>query len=638
MSKVDQMQTKLEEKERKIDEKYEQLDVFKERLSKKEEELDHALDTQQSKLEEIAKLTVWQAKDQVIALTEKQCSSEITQIVDKYKNIVWQEVDKEAINLISKVIPRIATNNVAEFTVTNVDIPTEDTKGKLIGREWRNVSYFEKCTGVELIIDDTPLLVRLSCYDHEKRRVAKEVLKAMIKDGRINPVYIQKVYDEVVADMDGLLQEKGKEALAELNMPLQHPDITKMIWQFYLRYSYGQNLWIHSVEVAKMCEIMANEMWLDGQLAKKAGLLHDIGKVVANQWESHTAIGADVLRKYGYDEVTVNTAEWHHHDIPMISPIGWIVAACDAISASRPWARFNSKQFFIDKMGELEKLISSVDGVDKVHIMQAGREIMIFVNPIMIDDLGVSQTRQRSRSQSWITTWLPWYDPCSRHAWNQGDWLFEIKNINLLFYFYTFNNYETLSNFSIVRSLLVLSSTFWLLLLLAFGGNLWWSIIILTLVLRFALLPVTMAGNQMGKQMWNLQPKMQELQEKYKDEPEKLSSETMKLFKTEWAWPLKGWSWNARSDSCLFVTSPCDTMTWVRKYQFTQSTIFICISYCAAVVYHDWNSQCRSDQYDMVWTQSPLQGHHWASDYSNIVCDPHICSDQDDKHDTASTS
>ncbi len=391
MSKVDQMQLKLEDKERKIDEKYEQLDTHKERLSKKEEEIDQALETQQSKLEEIAKLTVWQAKEQIIALTEKQCSSEITQIVDKYKNIVWQEVDKEAINLISKVIPRIATNNVAEFTVTNVDIPTEDTKGKLIGREGRNVSYFEKCTGVELIIDDTPLLVRLSCYDHEKRRVAKEVLKAMIKDGRINPVYIQKVYDEVVADMEWLLQEKGKEALAELNMPLQHPDITKMIWQFYLRYSYGQNLWIHSVEVAKMCEIMANEMWLDGQLAKKAWLLHDIGKVVANQWESHTAIGADVLRKYGYDEVTVNTAEWHHHDIPMISPIGWIVAACDAISASRPWARFNNKQFFIDKMWELEKLISSVDGVDKVHIMQAWREIMIFVNPIMIDDLGVSK-------------------------------------------------------------------------------------------------------------------------------------------------------------------------------------------------------------------------------------------------------
>lgn len=389
MSKMDQMQVKLEEKEIRIDTKYEQLDVIKAQLTDKEVELDKALDQQQTKLEQIAQLTIWQAKDEIMAMTEKQYSSQITQIVEKYSSIVWQEVEKEAINLISKVIPRIATNSVAEFTVCNFDIPTEDTKGKLIGREGRNVSYFEKCTGVELIIDDTPLIVRLSSYDHEKRRIATEVLKVLVKDWRINPVYIQKVYDEAVANVDNMLMEKGKEALAELNMPPQKPDITRMIWQFHLRYSYGQNLWIHSVEVAKMAEIMANEMWLDGQLAKKAWLLHDIGKVVANQWESHTSIGADVLRKYGYDEITINTAEGHHHDIPMISPIGWIVAACDAISASRPWARFNSKQFFIDKMGELEKLIVSVDGVDKVHIMQAGREIMVFVNPIMIDDLWV---------------------------------------------------------------------------------------------------------------------------------------------------------------------------------------------------------------------------------------------------------
>lgn len=389
MSKMDQMQAKLEEKEHKIDEKYEQLDTVKAKLSEKESQLDKALETQQAKLEQIAQLTVWQAKDQVIAMTEKEYSSDIVQIVDKYRWIVWQEVDAEAINLISKVIPRIATNNVAEFTTTNFDIPSEDTKGKLIGREWRNVSYFEKCTGVELIIDDTPLTVKLSCYDHEKRRIAKEMLKILVKDGRINPVYIQKIYDETVANMDNMLLDKGKEALAEVGLPVQKPDITKMIWQFHLRYSYGQNLWIHSVEVAKMAEIMANEMWLDWQLAKKAWLLHDIGKVVANQWESHTAIGADVLRKYGYDEVTINTAEAHHHDIPLTHPIGWIVAACDAISASRPGARFNSKQFFIDKMWELEKLITSVDGVDKVHIMQAGREIMVFVNPQMIDDLWV---------------------------------------------------------------------------------------------------------------------------------------------------------------------------------------------------------------------------------------------------------
>jgi ribonuclease Y len=293
---------------------------------------------------------------------------------------------------LSKVIPRVATTNTSEFTITTVDIPSEDIKGKVIWREGRNVVFFERITWVELIIDDTPLIIRLSSYDHEKRWIATEVLRRMIKDGRINPVYIEKTYNELVANFENvLLLEKGKEALNILGMPPQHADITKLIGQFNLRYSYGQNLWIHSVEVAKMSEMIANEMGLDGGLAKKAGLLHDIGKVIAQEGESHTVEGGVVLRKYGYDDVTINTAEGHHHDIPMISPIGWIVAAADAISASRPWARFNSKNFFVQKMAEMEKLINEFQWVDKVHIMQAGREIMIFVNPNACDDLATEK-------------------------------------------------------------------------------------------------------------------------------------------------------------------------------------------------------------------------------------------------------
>jgi len=192
--------------------------------------------------------------------------------------------------MLSIVIPRVATTNTSEFTITTVDIPSEDIKGKVIGREGRNVVFFEKITGVELIIDDTPLIIRLSSYDHEKRWIATEVLRRMIKDGRINPVYIEKTYNELVANFETLLLEKGKEALNILGMPPQHADVTKLIGQFNLRYSYGQNLWIHSVEVAKMCEMLANEMGLDGMLAKKAGLFHDIGKVVAEQGESHTVV------------------------------------------------------------------------------------------------------------------------------------------------------------------------------------------------------------------------------------------------------------------------------------------------------------------------------------------------------------
>lgn len=387
MAKLDAMQIKLEEKEQKVDEKYEQLDHMKAELEEKNKKLDEVMEEQKQKLAQVAKLSVEEAKNLLLQQVEKSYSEDMVNSITKYKNLLEQDIEKEAIDMLSKVMPRLATINTSEFTVTTVDIPSEDIKGKVIGREWRNVVFFEKLTWVELIIDDTPLIIRLSSYDHEKRWIATELLKKLIKDGRINPVYVEKTYNEIVANFENMLLEKWKEALNILNLPPQHTDITKIIWQYNLRYSYWQNLWIHSVEVAKMCEMLANEMWLDGSLAKKAWLFHDIGKVVADQGQSHTVLGWEILRKYWYDEVTINTAEWHHHDIPMISPIWWIVAAADAISASRPGARFDSKNFFVERMSEMEKLVSWFEWVDKTYIMQAGREIMVFVNPNNLDDL-----------------------------------------------------------------------------------------------------------------------------------------------------------------------------------------------------------------------------------------------------------
>lgn len=391
MTKLDAMQSKLEDKEKRVDERYEQLDQVKADLEDKNKKLDTIIEEQKTKLSQVANLSIEEAKWVLLQQVEKDYSQDMVNSITKYKNLLEQDIDREAINMITKVIPRLATTNTSEFTVTTVDIPSEDIKGKVIGREWRNVVFFEKLTGVELIIDDTPLIIRLSSYDHEKRWIATELLKKLIKDGRINPVYVEKTYNEVVANFENMLLERGKEALNILNLPPQHTDITKIIWQYHMRYSYGQNLWIHSVEVAKMSEMMANEMWLDGALAKKAWLFHDIGKVVADQGQSHTVIGWEILRKYWYDEITVNTAEWHHHDIPMVSPIWWIVAAADAISASRPWARFDSKNFFVERMSEMEKLVSGFEWVDKTYIMQAGREIMVFVNSGSVDDLGAEK-------------------------------------------------------------------------------------------------------------------------------------------------------------------------------------------------------------------------------------------------------
>lgn len=401
-NKLEQLEERIIKKEEKLDEKMELLENEKEKLQqkyveqkeirlKKHNEADTYIEEQKKKLSELSWFSRDQAKQELLSLVEVDCKQEITDFVEKTKTIKKEEADQEALQIIARVMPRIAMNSVSEFTVTMVDIPSEDYKGKLIGREWRNVWFFEKTTWVELLIDDTPMVVKLSSHDHEKRFMATETLKRLLKDGRINPVYIEKLYAEVLNSMDQVFIEKWKEALAMLNIPMMKPEVVKMIGQFWLRYSYGQNLWIHSIEVAKMSEAIAVEMWVDAMIAKKAWLLHDIGKIIAINGESHTRVGADALRKLGFDEIIINAAESHHFDVPMTNVISWIVTTADTLSASRPGARFETKQFFIEKMTELEKLIISVPWVDKVHIMQAGREIMVAINPKEIDDLGVEK-------------------------------------------------------------------------------------------------------------------------------------------------------------------------------------------------------------------------------------------------------
>ena len=341
------------------------------------------------KLSEIAGIKPEEAKQQIMERIEAEHQEELIRYIEKFKTIKAEEASKEAAIIISQALPKVAADTVSEFTSKMIDLPSEEFKGKLIGREGRNISLFEKLTGVELLIDDTPLSVRISSFDCEKRFVAAKTLELLIKDGRINPFYIEKVFNQVTADLQTTLMEKGKEALTVLNIPMMKPEVVRAIGQFFLRYSYGQNLWIHSLEVAKTSEMIAIELGLDPALAKKAGLLHDVGKVLAGAGESHTKVWADMLRKWWMDPVIVNAAESHHYDVEMTHPISWIVAAADAMSASRPGARFDTKEFFIEKMWELEKLIREVEGVEKVHIMQAGREIMVFVNPKMISDLQV---------------------------------------------------------------------------------------------------------------------------------------------------------------------------------------------------------------------------------------------------------
>lgn len=386
MEKMAILENKILEREEKLDQKLEKIEQSKEALREREKEIDEIIKEQNNKLAEIAKLTPEQAKQELLDNIEKSSQTEIKSFIDKRKMIKKEESEKEAAQIIARSLPKMAGEATGEFTSVLVDIPNEDFKGKLIGREGRNINYFEKITGAELIVDDTPLVVRLSCYDHEKRFIARTTLERLIKDGKINPVYIEKLYNEVLSELDTILLEKGKEALTILNLTMMKPEIVKLVWQFYLRYSYGQNLRNHSIEVAKISEAIAIEMGEDPLLAKKAGLLHDIGKIQATTWQSHTKVWGEILRKYSMDDTIINAAESHHYDIPMTNTISRIVTAADGISASRPGARFNTKELFIEKMGELESTVNSVEGIDKVHIMQAWREIMVYVDPKKISD------------------------------------------------------------------------------------------------------------------------------------------------------------------------------------------------------------------------------------------------------------
>lgn len=392
LKKMEEIQNKLLEREEKMGEKLEKLEKEKEKVIEKQKEVEDVIKQQTDKLAEIAWLKKEEAKDQLFANMEVEYQEEIKAFVEKMKTIKTEEADKEAGQILAKALPRIASESVNEFTVKSVDLPNEDYKGKLIWREWRNISFFEKLTWVELIIDDTPMVVRISSFDSEKRFIAATVLKKLVKDGRINPHYIETFYNQVVEDLPNILIEKGKEALTQLNLPMMKPEVVKLIGQLYLRYSYGQSVRLHSVEVAKISEAIATEIWLDPIIAKKAGLFHDIGKIVATTWQSHTALWAETLKKLWMDEIIINAAESHHYDVPMTSPYSWIVAAADAISASREWARYDTSEMFIEKMSELEKLIKDVSWVDKVHIMQAGREIMVYVNPEEISDKDLEKT------------------------------------------------------------------------------------------------------------------------------------------------------------------------------------------------------------------------------------------------------
>lgn len=389
--KLEQAEARLVQKEEKMEEKMEKLEMKKEEYQEKKNELEKVLEKEKTILSDLSGLSPEEAKKQLFEQITADNQEEITRFVNKFKMIKEEESKEEAGKIIAKVLPRVAQEWLNEHLVTMVDLPSEDMKGKIIGREGRNIGAFERVTGVEVTIDDTPMTLKLSSYDPEKRFIAAETMKKLVVDGRINPVYIEKIYEETIKETADIFIKKGKETLALLNIPMMKPEIVEYIGRFHVRYSYGQNLLLHSIEVARLAEMLANELWLNAELAKKAWLLHDIGKIDSSNGEAHTKIWAEILRKYKMHDCIINTAEAHHFDTELLYPEAWVATAADIISASRPGARFDTKDLFIERMSSLENLINGIKWVSKAYIMQAGREIMTFFNPDEVDDKDIQQ-------------------------------------------------------------------------------------------------------------------------------------------------------------------------------------------------------------------------------------------------------
>ena len=339
-------------------------------------------------LQELSGISREKAKEMVMTKIKEAMSKEIASYIKERENEAKLEVDKKAKDLLVSSMQKFAADVANEQTVTVVNLPNDDLKGRIIGREGRNIRTLEAITGVDLIIDDTPEAVVLSSFDPLRREIARETLETLLKDGRIHPTRIEELYDKVSKDMKAKIIEYGNNALFELGLTKMDPELVETVGKLHFRTSYGQNALQHSLEVANLTGLIAGEIGEDVTLAKRAGLLHDIGKAVDHEIEgSHVSIGVELAKKYGENDVVINAIASHHGDTEATSVISCLVAVADALSASRPGARNDSLENYVKRLSQLEEVANDIDGVSKAYAMQAGRELRVIVEPDEIDDL-----------------------------------------------------------------------------------------------------------------------------------------------------------------------------------------------------------------------------------------------------------
>ncbi len=394
--RIQQKEEALEKKENQLDKKLENVEQFKQELagrehniSLKQAEIDKAHDKMISALEEVAKMTKDEAKALLITNIEDEAKRDAAKMVRDIEAQAKDDAEKKSKEIVSLAIQRCAVDHASEITVSVVNLPNDEMKGRIIGREGRNIRALESATGVDLIIDDTPEAVVLSGFDPVRREIARVALEKLLSDGRIHPGRIEETVEKAKREVESQIKEAGENATFEAGIYGLHPDLVKLLGRLKFRTSYGQNVLKHSLEVSYIAGVMASELNADVTLAKRAGLLHDIGKAVDHEVEgTHITIGADLAKKYKESKEVIHCIAAHHNDIEPNSIEAVIVQCADAISGSRPGARRESIENYVKRLEKLESIANSYKGVEKSFAIQAGREVRIIVKPEVVDDAG----------------------------------------------------------------------------------------------------------------------------------------------------------------------------------------------------------------------------------------------------------
>ena len=379
MNNLEKKEENLNNRDRRLSRKEKEFEIT---MEERQKELDGFIEKQTRELERVSGMTSDEAREMLLASVEKDVRHDASVMIKDIETRAREEADKKAREIIVGAIQRCAADQVAESTVSVVNLPNDDMKGRIIGREGRNIRAIETATGVDLIIDDTPEAVILSCFDPVRREIARITLEKLIVDGRIHPARIEEMVSKAEREVKATIKEAGEQATFEVGIHNLHPELVKLLGRLRYRTSYGQNVLQHSVEVAHLAGLMASELDLNSRLAKRAGLLHDIGKSIDHDVEgTHVDIGIDLLRKYKETEAVIDAMAAHHGDYEAKSPEAVLIAAADALSAARPGARRETLENYIQRLKKLEDIANMTPGVEKSYAIQAGREIRVIARP-----------------------------------------------------------------------------------------------------------------------------------------------------------------------------------------------------------------------------------------------------------------